>query len=203
VLNTPELSGHEESGVFYSATDYQASLANQYGLSGAYDRYALGLTEDVTSLKQVLSTMNRHWGVMERVYVLNTMSLLPLQYMTVDPHVIKLLNVLPRLDVTTKNVYYNLFEQLGTHFVHTAAFGGSMALEQIFEVKTFANITEGTLLDLLSFRFDFLTMPGLTLRNESWEQSIRMYISESYNVTNFKGGDPNVQFTFDQYQVSL
>ncbi len=138
---------------------------------------------------------------MERVYVLNTMSLLPLQYLTVDPQVTRLLNLLPRFDATTKHAYYNLFEQVGTHFIHNAAFGGSMQLQQVFETKRFRNFTEASVLDLLSLKFEFLSLHGIVLRNQTWQELVDDNVTTSFNITNFKGGDPSVTFTFNQYKV--
>ena len=203
VVNTPELSGHEEAGVFSYIEDYQASLTNQYGLNVSYSRYALGLTEDVKTLKRVMRSMSSQYGILERVYVLNSMSLLPLQYLTVDPKVTSMLNLLPRFDITTKHVYYNLFEHLGTHFIHNAAFGGSMQLQQVFEVKRFRNSSETSVLDLLSLKFGFLTLSNIILRNQTWEEAFDETIVNSYNLTNFKGGDPSTSYRFDQYKVRL
>jgi hypothetical protein len=200
VVNTPELSGHEEAGVFSFVEAYQANLANQYGLNASYSRHAFGLTEDVKTLKQVMHSWTSQYGTLERVYVLNTMSLLPLQYLTVDPQVTSLLNLLPRFDVTTKHAYYNLFEQVGTHFIHNAAFGGSMQLQQVFETKRFRNFTETSVLDLLNLKFDFLTLRDIVLRNQTWEESVDEYVASTYNYTNFKGGDPATTFRFDQYK---
>lgn len=201
VVNTPELSGHEEAGVFSFVEAYQANLANQYGLNASYSRHAFGLTEDVKTLKQVMHSWTSQYGTLERVYVLNTMSLLPLQYLTVDTQVTSLLNLLPRFDVTTKHAYYNLFEQVGTHFIHNAAFGGSMQLQQVFETKRFRNFTETSVLDLLNLKFDFLTLRDIVLRNQTWEESVDEYVASTYNYTNFKGGDPATTFRFDQYKV--
>eukprot|EP00029_Vermamoeba_vermiformis_P009710 TRINITY_DN4936_c0_g1_i1.p1 TRINITY_DN4936_c0_g1~~TRINITY_DN4936_c0_g1_i1.p1 ORF type:complete len:1173 (+),score=320.49 TRINITY_DN4936_c0_g1_i1:56-3574(+) len=200
VVNTPELSGHEEAGVFSYVEDYQTNLANQYGVNASYSRYGFGLTEDVKALREVMTSVSRTYGAMERVYVLNTMSLLPLQYLTVDPHVTNLLNLLPRFDVTTKHAYYNLFEQVGTHFIHNAAFGGSMQLQQVFETKRFRNFTQTTVLDLLSLKFDFISLHGIVLRNQTWEELVEDNSTTVYNVTSFKGGDPTVAFQFNQYK---